>query len=137
MTATNTQNQFDTNGYYAVVQYCPDASRQESANVGVILLVPSLNYIGGVEDPTNARAHRFFGHQITDWSFFDMSKKQIFDRIVKDKNYFRHESDLERFSTTRGNSFILTLPKPVKVDKAPFLVLSELFDELVKEKEEI
>lgn len=124
---------FNETGYYSVVQYCPDASRMETANVGVILLVPSLNYVGGVDDPTNSRPRKFFGEQITDWTFFDTAKKAIFTRIVQDKNYFRTLSDLERFVNTRGNEFILTHPRACRVDKAPFLVLSELFDALVRE----
>lgn len=131
----NTPQVFDTIGYYAVVQYCPDRGRAESANVGVILLVPSLAYINGVEDPSNARAKRFFDRDITNWDHFNASKHAIFTRIVKDKVYFRTLSDLERFANTRGNSFILTTPRWCKITKAPFLVLSELFDELVKEKE--
>ena len=132
---TDTQKSpFDTKGYYSIVQYCPDLGRKESANVGVILLVPSLNYINGVEDPSNARAKKFFGDSITNWELFNAGKNAIFNRIVKDKNYFRTVDDLDRFANTRGNSFILTEPRSCRIDKAPFLVLSELFDDLVKER---
>lgn len=132
MTASNIFE--PTTGYYSCVQYCPDHGRAECANVGVILLVPSLGYIGGVDDPTNARPKRFFGDQKIDWTHFDTAKKATFTRIVVDKNYFRTLSDLERFVNTRANDFILTQPRACRVDKAPFLVLSDLFDALVREK---
>lgn len=132
---TDTQNQpFNTKGYYCIVQYCPDRNRDESANVGVILLVPSLSYLNGVEDPTNTRAVKFFGDAITNWETFNTEKQAIFTRVVKDKNYFRTVDDLDRFANTRGNSFILTEPRSCRIDKAPFLVLSELFEALVREK---
>jgi len=34
-----------TNGYYSLVQYCPDPSRVEAANVGAILFCPTLPYL--------------------------------------------------------------------------------------------
>ena len=34
-----------TTGYYSVIQYCPDRSRLEAANVGVLLFVPAGGYL--------------------------------------------------------------------------------------------
>lgn len=32
-------------GYYSLVQYCPDRSRMESANLGVVLFCPDLDFL--------------------------------------------------------------------------------------------
>jgi hypothetical protein len=34
-----------TTGYYSLIQYCPDAAREEAANVGVVLFCPEVDYL--------------------------------------------------------------------------------------------
>jgi hypothetical protein len=46
-------------GYYSVMQYCPDPSRAQAANVGVVLLTEQPG-IGVRTSQTFARVKRFF-----------------------------------------------------------------------------
>ena len=32
-------------GYYSIVQYCPDLNRGETANIGIVLMVPDRGYL--------------------------------------------------------------------------------------------
>ena len=47
-----------TKGYYSAIQYCPDRSRMEAANVGVMLLCPQIPGTGKpcwtLDDPANS-----------------------------------------------------------------------------------
>lgn len=35
-----------TKGFFSIIQHCPDLDRGESANVGVVLVVPELAFLG-------------------------------------------------------------------------------------------
>lgn len=124
--------QFDTIGWFSVVQFSPKVTESKVSNVGVILLVPSLNYLNGVEDKTNSKTKEVFGNDIN-WENFNSEKDKFLTRIVKDKTYFRTSEDLERFSEVIG-IFTITSPKRCIIDKAPFLILNDLFDTLIKEQ---
>lgn len=136
MTTTNSSDEkINTHGFYCKMQYRPDKSPQR-ADIGVVLLVPSLGYLGACEDTNNTSVKRLFADKIADWKTFDLEKQAFVNRIVKDKNYFRSVEDLVRFSEDKSSNFTVTLPTACKVSKAPFLVLNSLFDNLIKEKEE-
>src|SRR5450759_1513617 len=47
-------------GYYSVIQYCPDLSRAEAANVGVMLFIEQPHKLAVKVSETFARVERFF-----------------------------------------------------------------------------
>ena len=47
-------------GYYSLIQYCPDRSRLEAANVGVVLFVPDRSFFKARISPNNEHVRRFF-----------------------------------------------------------------------------
>ena len=48
-------------GYYTIVQYCPDPSRLEAANIGVLLFCHSWAFCQVVMSDNHQRVERFFG----------------------------------------------------------------------------
>lgn len=117
-------------GYYSLVQFCPDHSRMEAANLGVVLFCPELSFIEARTSRGNDRPCKFFGRKNIDPRFLDWAKKGLEERIRVEADYFKTIHDLEHFVNTRGNELVLTTPRPVKVFD-PQKDMERLFEELV------
>jgi hypothetical protein len=117
-------------GYYSIIQYCPDLSRAEAANVGVLLFCPELDYIGAHVSEGNDRIARFFGRSSFEANRVNDAKKAITNRLDTDRQRFRNLDDLNHFIETRGNDITLTPARTVRVVN-PQEDLMTLFDELV------
>src|SRR5438046_2093048 len=102
-------------GYYSLIQYCPDLSRLEAANVGVLLFCPEPHFIDARTASSNQRVRRFFGSDDRDWDRINEAKAAIEDRLKAEGEHFRTLEDLERFIGTRANEIQLTPPRPIKV----------------------
>ncbi|MFN5627349.1 MAG: DUF3037 domain-containing protein, partial [Planctomyces sp.] len=117
-------------GYYSIVQYCPDLSRLEAANIGVLLFCPESGFLKVLTSANNGRIIRFFGSAGHDWKRINTIKSGLQDRL--DKEGIRTVDELQHFVATRANSLQLTPPLPVKVQD-PEKDLRELFREIVRE----
>jgi hypothetical protein len=102
-------------GYYSVIQYCPDLTRLEAANIGVLLFCPEPHFIQARTASSNQRIRRFFGSEDSDWEQINALKTAIEERLETEGQQFRKLEDLERFIATRGNEIQLTPPRPLKV----------------------
>jgi hypothetical protein len=118
-------------GYYSLVQYCPDESRAETANVGIVLFCPEARFLAMRASDKNERARRFFGKEGFDTDRLNDVKRAIENRLRVEQSHFQTVDDLTRFVQTRANGVILTLPRPVKVFN-PTEDLETLFQELVE-----
>ena len=118
-----------TKGYYSVIQYCPDRSRMEAANVGVLLLCPEIGFVKARTAAGNDRARKFFGYDSFDKRRLNAAKRAIERRLEVDRESFRSPEDIVRFMDTRGNDILLTPPRPTKV-LDPEAELETLFKEL-------
>ncbi|MBN1489356.1 MAG: DUF3037 domain-containing protein [Phycisphaerae bacterium] len=118
--------------YYSVIQYCPNRSRLEAANIGVLLLCPEAQFVRARTAANNARVRRFFNKDSFDLDTkrINATKKAIERRLATDNQSFRTPEDLVRFIDTRANEIVLTPPRPMKVSN-PEADLDHLFDELV------
>src|SRR5579872_5748385 len=103
----------DMSAYYSVIQYCPDRSRAEAANVGVLLYVPGRGYLKARLSAGNDRVRRFF--EGTDVESINASKKSFQARIQRASDEITSVSDLEHFIASRANDFLLTAPRPMRV----------------------
>ncbi len=117
-------------GYYSIVQYCPDLSRLEAANVGVLLFCPELHFIAARVSHNNDRIRRFFSPEQADWKQINALKNSIVRRLEVENETFRTLTDLERFIALQANEIQITLPRPLKVTE-PERDLEKLFSELV------
>ncbi|MFN5741194.1 MAG: DUF3037 domain-containing protein, partial [Planctomyces sp.] len=117
-------------GYYSIVQYCPDLSRLEAANIGVLLFCPDSGFLKVLTSANNGRIIRFFGSAGHDWKRINTIKSGLQDRL--DNEGIRTVDELQHFVATRANSLQLTPPLPVKVQD-PEKELRELFHEIVGE----
>ncbi len=122
-------------GYYSLIQYCPDPSRAEAANVGVLLFCPALNYIDAQLARGNDRVTHFFGKDLAlDLKRLNTYKLAMKERLSIEKDRFKSLADLEQFIRTRANEIQITEPRSIRVVE-PERQLEELFRELVGGRE--
>lgn len=119
-------------GYYSVIQYCPDLSRFESANIGVILFCPESGFLKAMTSNSNQRIQKFFGRAGHDWKQIQAFKKGIEDRLKKEHTGIRTIDDLHQFIAMRANSIQVSDPRPMRVVD-PEHELTELFNKMVGE----
>lgn len=117
-------------GYYSLIQFCPNVSRLEVVNVGVVLFCPEAEFLDARTSGNNRRAEKLVGRGNLERSALKAAKKSIERRLEVDKESFQDIEDLRKFIDTRGNSLKLTEPRPLKVFD-PAEELEELYAELV------
>lgn len=117
-------------GYYSLIQFCPEPSRLEAVNVGVVLLCPEADFIAARTAAGNRRAEKLVGRGELDRAALNSAKQAVEHRLHVDRDSFQSIEDLRKFVDTRGNNLKLTDPRPMKVF-SPQEDLDELFAELV------
>lgn len=118
-------------GYFSLIQFCPDASRLEAANVGVVLLCPDLNFLEARISRGNARVRRFFGQDAFHSAGLNSAKRAMVSRLKVEWKGAPTLEQFQHFVNTRANELKLTTPRPVKLFDDPATELQRLFDELV------
>jgi len=119
-----------SNGYYSLIQLCPDLSRLETVNVGVILFCPARRFIEARVTTSLDRARALFRDRLGGLQRIKHAAAAIEERLKVDRMSFRELADLERFAKARANDLLVTPPRSVKVVK-PDEDLMRLYDELV------
>jgi len=117
-------------GYYSLIQYCPDRSRMESANVGVVLFCPDLGFLEVKLAAGHDRLRRFFHRGSFAPEAIRAAKRAIANRFKVDRAAFGTLEDLDRFIATRANALGMTPARPMNVVDAA-RELEGLFTELV------
>lgn len=117
-------------GYYSLIQFCPDASRQEKVNIGVLLFCPASGFLDARTSRSTRHAEKLVGRGQLARKALKQAQSSIEQRLKVDRESFQDIESLNRFVATRGNSLQLTAPRPIKVFD-PHSCLEQLFDELV------
>lgn len=112
-------------GYYSLIQYCPDASRLEACNLGVMLFCEELGFLKSAVTMDDSRARKFFG-TVPDCLIFEAEE---FARMRELPLRGIREA-LQKHIDTRANDIILTPLRSISVVD-PDQQLLQLFDELV------
>ncbi len=119
-----------TAGFYSLIQFCPDLSRLEAANIGVLLFCPERRFLRAKTSEGNAHIRRFFGRVDEGWSRITLLKEAFEERVASEEGRIRTVEELDHFIATRANEIQVTPPRPMKV-KDPTADLKDLFDRLV------
>lgn len=101
--------------HYCVIQYCPDLTRLEAANVGVLLFCPEKHFLKARTVQGNQRIRRFFGSEGHDWSRIESFKAGFEERVSVEQGNISKLEDLEKFIATRANLIQVSDPRPMKV----------------------
>lgn len=98
-------------GYYSLIQFCPDPSRLEGINLGVLVYSPDDGRLVFRLTQSNQRIRKVFGQQ--DWNFIDRVRESVQSRLQSEK--FETVHDLESYIAKRANVVQLTPLRPLKI----------------------
>ena len=99
------------NGYYSLVQFCPDPSRLESVNIGIVLYSTSEKRLQVRISRSNQRIRRCFGNQ--DWSLLSRARTAIANQLRSEQ--FLSIQDLDAYISKRANIIQLTQLRPMRI----------------------
>ena len=119
-------------GQYALVQFSPFPERMEFLNIGLVLIVPSLEFIGIRFARGQARLERAFGRQSK--SYLDAIKASFENRLRAELAKFPHGKSFSEFARRRANDVRISQFLPVMISDV-LADFDHLFDELVGEDE--
>jgi len=125
-------------GYYSLIQYCPDWKRLEVCNIGVMLFCPKVKFLDVEMTQNNKRVRHIFGKELS-LDYIQTFKESFAERIRAERENFSGLDDLNDFIAECANSFLITEPRSIAVgDPAQELsgLFTELFGETPKPKEE-
>lgn len=120
-------------GWYSLIQFCPDPSRAEAANVGVLLLSPAHGFLRGETIGSNDRIRRFFGQdpEVTiDLQRVNAEKAAFVRRLEAEAPRIQSLEALQEFIDTRAHTLQVTTPRSLRVED-PEATLHQLLQELV------
>jgi hypothetical protein len=117
-------------GFFSVVQFCPDLDRGECANVGVVLVVPQVDFLEVRLSEDNEGPKQRFGKDAYDDARLTVAKKGIEGRLRHEGKDWTGPEDLQQFGKREGNNLVLTTPKVILVEN-PRPELDELYQRLV------
>jgi len=117
-------------GYYSLIQYCPDPSRLEAANVGVLLFAPEQKFLKALMARDNRRIQQFFGRHGHDWVRINSFKKAVEERVQAETGSMRTLEDLKEFIARRANRFLMTEPRSMRIS-VPQQDLERIYQELI------
>ena len=116
--------------YYSIIQYCPDPSRAEAANVGVLLFCPTLSTLDSRLAHGNDRIRRIFGVKGSVLDEINSAKQSLQDRIELLRDEIKTVEELQQFIDTRANDLKITSLRSMKVED-PSVEIDKLFEECV------
>ncbi len=92
------------NGYYSLIQFCPDLSRLEGINVGVVVYSLEEKCVRVRISHDNSRIRKSFGKQ--DWTLLNRAKLSIQNQLLS--QLFVTVEDLHAYIAKRANFLQLT-----------------------------
>ena len=104
-------------GYFCLIQYCPDRGRMEAVNVGLVLFCPALDLLEVRVTERDDRAARLFGADRVRLDNLDHGKQAVVNRLRGADSRPRILEELKHFVDTRGNDVILTPPRSMRVEE--------------------
>lgn len=119
-------------GRYALVQFSPVPERLEFLNIGLVLIVPALEFVGIRFARGQARLERAFGRQSK--SYLDAIKASFENRLRGELAKSPDGGSFDEFARRRANDVRISRFLPVMVSEGQS-DFAQLFDELVGEDE--
>jgi hypothetical protein len=118
-------------GHYSLIQFCPDATRLEVANIGVALFCAEREFFGVKLSNEHRRITQMFGRGNRDLARLRTNKEALEERLLDSKRAIRNIEDLDKLASLQVNQIRMTTFMPCRVTPAPNEDLLRLFDELV------
>ena len=115
-------------GYYSLIQYCPNWTRLEVCNIGVVLLCPEAKYLDVLMVEGYTRIQSFFGKEHL--HYVKAFKDHFAQGIRNEQENVVSLESLKSFISRRANYFRMTEPRSIAIEKEPKLELQNLFEDI-------
>lgn len=123
-------------GYYSVIQYCPDTSRSESANVGVALLCPDRRSLSVMVSEGLSRVRRFFKPSEIRLRRIENAASAVATFLSKRAQDYLDPDKFAQYTQSMGNEVRMTVPRVVRIEDAT-ADLARLYAELVEDEQQV
>ncbi len=120
----------ESEGFYTIMQFCPDLARAECANVGVVLFTPENEPMAKLGNGRELVEPRFPEEEINERRLA-FSMKGLKERLRRAR--IRSPEDLKSFISKEAGVLRLTQPRALTVEDRN-RVVDELFKRLVEPK---
>lgn len=119
--------------YYALIQYCPDPSRLEAVNIGVLISCPQTGVLKARIADSTVRIRKMFGPK-QDLDLIRSAQQAIQSRLQHET--FDSLENLQRFIEKRANAIQISPLRPLRISHVD-ADLNDLFHRLVVSKEHV
>ena len=102
---TNKTNEI---GFYSLIQYCPNETVGEVANIGVLLFVPESGYVDVRVTPTNQRVAHIFGGGIHKYNTLQRYKEGLSEWVKVEHRKFAELESAKKFLASNANRIAFT-----------------------------
>ena len=120
-----------TKGYYSLLQFCPDDSRLETVNIGLVVFCPEIpRVLVRWASDISRRARKLVGTQ--DWALLERQKLAIEARL-RCADEFRSGEAIRGFVDSRAGAVRLTPARSLKLVNDVEQLFGALFSRLVME----
>lgn len=119
-------------GHYSLVQYCPDTSRLEVANIGVVLFCAEESFLQVRMTSNHSRIGQMFGRGKRDLGRLRVIKEGLETKLESGRRDLQGLEQLEHFASLQVNNLQMTKFMPCRIASTPAAELDNLFSQLVQ-----
>jgi hypothetical protein len=116
------------------VQYCPDLSRLEVANIGVVVFCAELSYLDVRMSQNHTRISQMFGRGQRDLKRLKYVKAGLEEKLTSGRDDLASLEKLNHLAALHVNTIRMTRFMPCRVSASPQNDLGTMFEELVEPK---
>ncbi len=114
-------------GCYSLIQYCPDISAAEVANIGILLFVPKSGFVDVRVTSTNQRVAQVFGGGIHKYDLLQRYKEGLADWIKAESRKFESMEAAKGFLAAYINLIAFTPIRSIVCPEGGQKMLESLF----------
>ncbi len=118
-------------GHYSLIQFCPDTTRLEAANIGIALFCSNQEFLQTRIIENNGRIIQMFGRGERDLGRLRAVKKGLCATLEGGREDLQSLEQLQRFASLQVNHLRMTPFMPCRVMVSPEAELETLYNELV------
>lgn len=120
--------------FYSLVQYCPDLSRLEVANIGVVVFCEELDFLGTRMTQNHTRINQMFGRGQRDLKRLKTVKAGLQEKLSSKSGNLRTLEHLNQLAALHVNTIRMSKFMPCRVSEDPSADVQRLFKELVEDE---
>jgi len=116
-------------GFYSLIQYCPDETVAEVANIGVLLFVPESGYVDARVTPTNQRIAQIFGGGTRKYDTLQRYKEGLSEWVKVEHRKFTTVEYAKKFLSSNANCIAFTPIRGIVCPSGGEKMLESLYTE--------